>query len=353
MRRSAGPDPQQVAQRARAVKFRDVTICVGTVGYGVWCSADGGGDWRQGKMNVPFHALPAEIQIRSLAVYPQDPHRMLAGSEVGLYRSEDKGATWDLVPTPVPAGAQIWSLAVHPEDPDTILFGSKPAGVYRSTDGGARWQQLPVPIADRCLAGAPKVTNIVFDPHDPRSIWVGVEIDGLYRSRDGGDTWESIAPLGDSVLNQDVHGMVLAPSDPAKVHVATPDGIWTSTSDGASWTVHGFPRFFEDDKVSYCRGVALKADDPDVVFVGNGDVIPGKTGAIQRSDDGGETWTPAELSHEPNSTIYWFATHPSDPNLIVANSISGYVYVSDDGGKFWNKVDREFGEIRAIAWTPN
>jgi hypothetical protein len=83
---------------------------------------------------------------------------------------------------------------------------------------------------------------------------------------------------------------------PTKLHVTTPDGIWTSTTEGESWTLHGFPRFFERDKISYCRGVALKRDNPDVIFVGNGDFVPGKTGAIQRSKDGGKTWEAAKLS---------------------------------------------------------
>jgi photosystem II stability/assembly factor-like uncharacterized protein len=294
--------------------MKDFTICVGTVGAGVWYSPNGGEKWRRSKMNLPFHAEPGEIQIRALAVYPQDPNRILAGSEVGLYRSEDKGATWDLVESPIEDYAQIWSVAVHPTNPDIIFAGTKPPGLFRSIDGGKHWEKLPIPIAERCFAGAPKVTNI---------------------------------------LNQDVHGLAIGLGKPTKLHVTTPDGIWTSTTEGESWTLHGFPRFFERDKISYCRGVALKQGNPDVIFVGNGDFIPGKTGAIQRSTDGGKTWEAAKLPTAPNSTIYWFGTHPADPDVIVANSLHGYVYTSTDGGESWNKVNQEFGEIRAIAWAPN
>ena len=132
----------------------------------------------------------------------------------------------------------------------------------------------------------------------------------------------------------------------------TPDGIWTSTDEGQSWSLHGFPRF-SDRGISYCRGVALKADDPNVMFVGNGDFVPGKVGAIQRSTDGGQTWQAAPLPVVPNSTMYWFATNPADPDFIVANSLHGYVYTSQDGGASWNKSEREFGEVRALAWVPN
>ena len=250
-------------------------------------------------------------------------------------------------------GLQIWSVAVHPTDPDIVFAGTKPPGVFRSQDGGKRWEKVSIDIAEQCLAGAPKVTNIVFDPRDPRTVWVGVEIDGVFRSRDGGDTWTHLPALGSDPINQDIHGVAISLSQPTKILATTPNGIWTSMDEGESWTLRGFPRFYERDRISYCRGVALKADDPEVIFVGNGDFIPGKTGAIQRSTDGGKTWEVVPLPVAPNSTIYWFATHPADPNIIVANSLNGYVYTSSDGGDSWKKLKQEFGEIRALAWMPN
>ena len=327
------------------------TICVGTVGAGVWYSSDSGARWRRSRMKLPFHAEPGEIQIRSLVVSPHDPNVVYAGSEVGLYRSQDKGAVWDLIESPAD-GKQIWSIAVHPDDPNVILFGTKPPCVFRTRDGGQTWEELPLNAAERCLAGAPKVTNLLFDPRDSGTVWASVEIDGIYRSTDGGDTWEHLPALGESELNQDIHGLTISPDPHRKIIATTPDGIWTSTDEGQSWALHGFPRFSERG-ISYCRGVALKADDPNVMFVGNGDFIPGKVGAIQRSTDGGHTWQAAPLPTVPNSTMYWFATNPADPDFIVANSLHGYVYTSQDGGASWNKSEREFGEVRALAWVPN
>ena len=60
-----------------------------------------------------------------------------------------------------------------------------------------------------------------------------------------------------------------------------------------------------------------------------------------------------QLPVKPNSHIYWLASHPSDPKRVVANSINGEVYISSDAGDSWEKVETEFGEIRAIAWMPN
>jgi hypothetical protein len=53
-----------------------------------------------------------------------------------------------------------------------------------------------------------------------------------------------------------------------------------------------------------------------------------------------------------NSTIWNFAVHPADSALVYASSVSGEVYRSTDAGASWEKLAREFGEIRALAWGP-
>jgi photosystem II stability/assembly factor-like uncharacterized protein len=89
-----------------------------------------------------------------------------------------------------------------------------------------------------------------------------------------------------------------------------------------------------------------------VVLLGNGDGPPGTAGVIGRSEDAGRTWREARMPGRANSTVWNFATHPADPALLYASSVSGQVYRSTDGGASWEKLPREFGEVRALAWTP-
>src|ERR671910_3205261 len=77
------------------VMAKDYTICIGTVGQGLWQSPDGGETWV--RMRQPF---PLESRVRALALHPTDPRTLFAGADSGLYRSRDNGATWERVSTP-------------------------------------------------------------------------------------------------------------------------------------------------------------------------------------------------------------------------------------------------------------
>ena len=204
-----------------------------------------------------------------------------------------------------------------------------------------------------CPIGTPRTTNIIVDPRDSRTVWAGIEVDGVYKSLDGGDNWVHLPDLGPDPFQGDIHGMALRTTGDPAVYCTSPFGIASSNDEGESWDYHYFPKFNENDARSYCRGMLIKADNPDTMFVGNGDFIPGVTGAIQVTKDGGATWDSANLPVEPNSVVYWLANNPEMPNVVAAASLFGYVYVSEDGGDTWTKLKKEFGEIRALAVTPN
>ena len=123
-------------------------------------------------------------------------------------------------------------------------------------------------------------------------------------------------------------------------------------SEEAEHTGPGFATFGQVVLVQPC-GIAVKADDPDVLFVANGDAAAGETGTVQRSKNRGHTWETLRLPVVPNTPMWTFAMHAADPNLVLTCSHYGQVFVSEDAGDSWSKVRREFSEIRALAWVPN
>jgi photosystem II stability/assembly factor-like uncharacterized protein len=321
----------------------NVTICVGTVGAGAWLSPDGGESWRR-----IGQGLSGESRVFGLAVHPTQPHTVFAGADDGLYRSRDGGRSFEHLDTPMNE-FDVWKIAFDPSDPDTVFAGTRPAALFRSTDGGRQWRQLPVDMVEECPnVGVPRITALTVDPADRRIVWAGVEVDGVRRSLDGGETWSRVAGGLD---DPDIHDVAVKVKNGDKcVLTSTPREIFCSTDKGDSWQGLGVGRSF---RFPYCRHLAMKADDPDTLFVATGDAAVGSTGAIQRSRDGGRTWQMLKLPVEPNSPIWAFATHPADPGLIFACSHYGELYRSRDAGDSWTKLRREFTQTRTLAWTPN
>ena len=325
---------------------KNTTILVATAGQGVMRSHNGGETWMRAGIDQGMHS---DAIVRCLSTDPDRPESILAGSDKGIYHSTDAGRSWKLLDTPL-TGYSVWNITVDPQDPATVYAGTgtpTPAALFRSEDRGQSWQRLPVQVAETCPnVGVPRFTGLAIDPHNPGNLWAGIEVDGVRRSSDGGQSWSSV---NGAINNPDVHSVAVIPGPPKTVIVVVNNGTFTSIDNGETWkgrlARNAFP-------LNYPRCIASQPNNPKVVFLGLGDSTPGRTGAILRSKDAGETWENLPLSVEPNSAIWALGVHPADPQLVFAGSRYGYLYRSDDGGDSWNKEWREFSEISAIAWIP-
>jgi photosystem II stability/assembly factor-like uncharacterized protein len=317
-------------------------LYVGTIGEGLWRSTDSGDTFVRA-----CDGMFVECHVRGLALHPRDHGTLYLGSEFGLFLSTDGASNWSRVESPI-NGLQVWSIVISPHNPKLILVGTCPSRLFRSEDGGKTWSEPAVKMMRECpRIMHTRVTTLAADPTEAGTMWAGVEIDALYRSKDGGLTWQ---PLGAGLSSRDIHGMAIVPNGAGtRLLASTNNDLNLSTDGGETWQPQNIGRSLP---WSYCRGMGQKCGNPQVVFLGNGDGPPGTVGIIARSTDGGATWHAARMPGRSNSTIWIFATHPAEPELIYASSVSGQVYRSTDGGASFYKLPREFGEIRQIAWTP-
>src|SRR5437763_9278611 len=131
-----------------------------------------------------------------------------------LRRSADGGATWEECGVPVyPDGAtypgrdsqpkpasltEIWALeAGGPDEPGVLWAGTIPGGLFRSADRGATWQ-LVEGLWNReerakMFGGGkdePGIHSVCVDPRDSRNVHVGISCGGVWATADGGATWE-------------------------------------------------------------------------------------------------------------------------------------------------------------------
>lgn len=321
---------------------KDFTVCVGTLGSGIWRSTDGGESWSRARGNFPM-----DCRVYGITAHPNDPAVILAGTHAGIYRSDDRGATFEQLDAPF-NDVDVWKIAFDQTNPDNIFAGTRPAAIYRTQDGGQHWDKLPVEVVEECPnVGVPRVTGLTVDPTDGNNIWVGIEVDGARRSLDGGNTWTRVAG---GVDDPDIHDTMVCNVNPKTVLISTPMEIFASTDSGEAFRRLEVQKTFP---MPYCRELAQRPDDPSVIYVGNGNGAMGDTGAIQRTKDLGESWETLNLPVVPNAPIWSFATHGADPDLVLACSHYGQVFASADGGDWWIKMRREFTEIRGLAWVPN
>jgi photosystem II stability/assembly factor-like uncharacterized protein len=321
-------------------------ILVGTVGQGVMTSRDDGESWTRASVRQGMHS---DCIVRALREDPRRPTVVYAGTDMGLYRSDDAGAAWRLLDTPM-TGAVVWSVAIDPANPMVMFAGtgtpSKPR-IFRSTDGSKSWTPLRVDIADDCPnVGVPRPTGIAVDPTNDRKVWVGLEVDGVRYTADGGETWTKV---NGQIPNQDVHNVLVVEGPPKTVFTVVNDDIWRSTDDGRTWQP---ARAREVFPWHYPRGIAVKPDDSRTVFLTLGDSTPGRVGTVMRSRDTGATWENLNIPGQPNSAIWTVSVAAWAPDTLFAASRYGYLYRSDDGGDSWRKLWREFGEVSSVLWVP-
>ena len=96
------------------------SILVGTIGQGVMRSDDDGESWVRSSVNQGMHS---DCITKVLASDQRRPRVVYAGTDLGLYRSDDAGEHWQLEHTPMD-GQMVWSLAIDPVDPDVIFAGT-------------------------------------------------------------------------------------------------------------------------------------------------------------------------------------------------------------------------------------
>lgn len=138
-----------------------------------------------------------------------------AGSDTGVYRSVDSGATFtqvsdgDGTATGLPDGTAYY-LAGDRGTPDrlfTSIINAETAGgvngVYRSSDTGATWSKVSDPAMDALLISG-TTSNVEFAIGTNDDVYAGIvnsgSLAGIFRSGDGGTTWIAMDLPSDGIF---------------------------------------------------------------------------------------------------------------------------------------------------------
>jgi len=103
------------------------TILVGTIGQGVMMSSDDGESWSRASVRVGMHS---DAIVKTLLPDPRRPATVYAGTDLGLYQTDDGGGTWRLCDTPMKSVGNITPVLSHRR----AWPGSSPAWHSLGTD---------------------------------------------------------------------------------------------------------------------------------------------------------------------------------------------------------------------------
>ncbi len=206
---------------------------------GLYKSTDGGTTWKNllkpsentGVTDIVID--PRNPDVVYAATYQRRRHfwsMINGGPEGSIQKSTDGGATWNKLAGGLPSGdlGRI-GLAISPVNPD-ILFAyieaqGEGSGIYRSSDRGATWEKKNSYIDVPMYYG-----KIYCDPVNAEKIYATGTI--MYYSNDAGKT---LTRIGEKSVHIDYHAIWVDPNDPNYMLLGTDGGLYESHDMNATW----------------------------------------------------------------------------------------------------------------------
>jgi photosystem II stability/assembly factor-like uncharacterized protein len=349
--------------------FNPSIIYIGTVGGGVWRSADGGTTWtpifdRQIALGIGEPQAIAIDPTNTNIIYVGTSGRFAPQPQAGLFKSTDEGASWVALGSGYPAGNVgnatrftgqfINSIIVDPANGNIVYLAST-SGLFVCTDGGLNWVQ-----GNNLFGDARSLALDTTSPTSARILYAGVSGVGVFSSNDGGLNWAQIlngatpvvaAAVGASPPNG--FGKVIVALAPPTQPVPNPGGIqvlyvslqgtggapdpigvFLSTNQGGIWvqqTATGMPG---NTQGGYSFNFAV---DPGSPGDGINDILYFGAVGQARSADSGNTFAGMPGLHA--DTHSWaFIPQPNPTPSVVFCGNDGGLATSTNAGAAWTHL---------------
>jgi len=295
---------------------------------GIYISHDGGATW----------SASAEMDgqsVRALTQSYSNPKILVAGTLKGVYRSEDKGEHWKEISPPGSTEIhEVESIAIDPNDPNTIYAGTWHLP-WKTTDGGANWHNIKAGLIDDS-----DVFSIIIDPTRPTVMYMSA-CSGIYRSESAGELNRKVQGIPSTARRTRV--LMQDPVNRKIVYAGTTEGLYKTVDDGVNWTRITGPDVIVND-------IYVNPKDPRHVLLAtdrSGVLMSNDAGATFTASNAGFSQRQvAAILPDPRhqGTIYAGVINDKD---------YGGVFVTEDGGATWQQRSQglEGRDVFTLAQT--
>lgn len=328
-----------VADRERAERLYAVTQNTATGGGFLFLSTDGGKTWTQNKSLDAVKISPFTIlQDRTNA------NTMFLGTNVGIWRSLDRGVTWTQITAPrtttptrrttttrrttgktattttpatnsaalIPALTEKVKVFAFTEDGKNGIIAGTDLGLYRTYDISKGWERISFGSNIKV-----NVFSIHVSPLAPEKIWIGTANFGLMYSADNGKTWQKAAEIPQNVpvlsINSD-------PNNPETVYVGTAQTLYLTRDGGKNWQRRG-----GNLPLGKYTSILINPNATNEIYVSS---ALEQDGGIYYSTNSGANWRRLDEKSMtlPTRRIWSLIFDPTNPNRIFAGTHSSGVY---------------------------
>ena len=229
LRISEGGERWKILTGSDSTELLDVALDRNTPGaiyfgypHGIQVSHDSGATWRDAASGL-HRKYTAALRVDS-----RRAGFLLAGTEQGVFRSQDGGKSWRLAGA---AGIQVLHIEQSPHDACYWLASTEGAGLFDSTDCGVSFESN----GNRGVGH--NLYDIAFDPSSPNRIAVAGWGTGVSVTEDRGKTWQS---RNAGLPATTVWSVAFDPAQPGRIYASVhEDAIYVSTDNGRNWSKEG------------------------------------------------------------------------------------------------------------------
>lgn len=289
----------------------------------------------------PEKILTAPQEFQSFLDVTGDGNILLANTGSQLLASRDGGATWQTLFTPPSDDPFLFSAQIVAGD---IYVGTE-SHIYVDRGETNTWTTMPTPVSEDLF-------TVGSWDNTAQHLVVSAASSGLFSTSDAGASYQRVgladANVNATVSDQNGSGQPSLLAGTTQNATSTPlpeDPVVNAATRDWGLTGH-------EGQIGF-RVTTMSANpaQPNVVYAAVKNAFSRVN--IERSDDGGATWTGVENTRV-DGIPYQILDDPANPSyvyLTINDPLSPGVLVSRDGGQTWRKNDEPV-VVQAIAADP-